>query len=60
MVQADYKGHKDHVTCCDLSPSGKLVVSSSEDCTVKVSVWVGGWPLLVSVLCVCVCVCVCV
>ena len=36
MVLADFKGHKDSVTCCALSASGKLVASSSEDNTVKV------------------------
>ncbi len=36
MVLADYKGHTDDVTCSDLAPSGKYVVSCSEDCTVKV------------------------
>ena len=36
MVLADFKGHKDSVTCCALSASSKLVASSSEDTTVKV------------------------
>ena len=36
MVLADFKGHKDSVTCCALSTSCKLVISSSEDNTVKV------------------------
>ena len=35
-VLADFKGHKNTVTCCALSSSGKLVVSSSEDKTIKV------------------------
>ena len=42
MVLANFKGHKDLVTCCALSRSGKLVVSGSEDCTVKVSDMRGG------------------
>ena len=36
MVLADFKGHKDMVTCCTMSASGKIIVSSSEDLTVKV------------------------
>ena len=36
MVLADFKGHRDMVTCCALSASGKIIVSSSEDLTVKV------------------------
>ena len=36
MVVADFKGHKDMVTCCTMSASGKIIVSSSEDLTVKV------------------------
>ena len=36
MVLADFKGHNNIVTCCALSRSGKLVVSGSEDCTLKV------------------------
>ena len=36
MVLADFKGHTNSVTCCALSATGKLVTSSSEDCTVKV------------------------
>lgn len=36
MVLGDYKGHKDDVTGCDLAPSGKILISSSEDCSVKV------------------------
>ena len=34
---ADFKGHTDTVTCCALAVNGRLVVSCSEDCTVKVS-----------------------
>lgn len=37
MELADFKGHSDMVTCCVLSDSGRLVVSSSEDTTVRVS-----------------------
>ena len=36
MELANFKGHKDVVQCCALSRSGKLVVSGSSDCTVKV------------------------
>jgi len=36
MVLADYKGHKDRVTCCDMTKNIKYIVSSSEDNTVKV------------------------
>ncbi|XP_064383959.1 apoptotic protease-activating factor 1-like isoform X2 [Halichondria panicea] len=36
IVLADFRGHTDQVTCCDLLRSGKLAVSSSEDNTVKV------------------------
>lgn len=36
MVLADLKGHKDMVTWCALSCSGKMIVSCSEDLTVKV------------------------
>ena len=37
MELADFRGHSDMVTCCALSDSGRFVVSSSEDCTVRVS-----------------------
>ncbi|CAI8008597.1 Uncharacterized WD repeat-containing protein alr2800 [Geodia barretti] len=36
MELADFRGHSDMVTCCALSNSGKFVVSSSEDNTVRV------------------------
>ena len=49
MVLADYKGHTDDVTCSDLAPSGKYVVSCSEDCTVKVQC-IRRTHLMVSVL----------
>ena len=37
MELADFRGHSDMVTCCALSNSGRLLVSSSEDHTVRVS-----------------------
>lgn len=37
MELADFRGHSDMVTCCALSNSGRLLVSSSEDNTVRVS-----------------------
>lgn len=37
MELADFRGHGDKVTCCALSTSGRFVVSSSEDNTVRVS-----------------------
>ena len=36
MVLGNFKGHKYAVTCCAISANGKLAVSSSWDCTVKV------------------------
>ena len=40
MELADFRGHSDMVTCCALSNSGKFVVSSSEDNTVRVSQYI--------------------
>jgi hypothetical protein len=60
MVLADFKGHKDSVTCCALSASGKLVASSSEDHTVKVidlHVYIPMILFLQYTTCTCICIC---
>lgn len=45
MVMGNFKGHSDRVTCCALSEDGRLLISSSEDCTVKVGfTMLGGSP----------------
>ena len=38
MVSANFVGHTDRVTCCAIVSKGGLLVSCSEDNTVKVSV----------------------
>ena len=36
MVLSEFKGHTDRVTCCAIANTGRLIVTSSEDNTVKV------------------------